>query len=119
MKWVIGGLLLGVGGAIYSGRVPLAWVVYSFALMFVSWGLALFFAYSRSKHHGLLLLGMTFAAAGIAAAAMTEWWPLLAGFAMAWVLRAMGMDPPPEEIAGGPAPESKTQAPPPEGDKKT
>ena len=83
MKWVIGGLLLGVGGAVYSGRVPMSWVVYSFALMFVFWGLALFFAYSRSKHHGLLLLGLTFSAAGIAAAAMTEWWPLVAGFAIA------------------------------------
>ena len=42
MKWVIGGLLLGVGGAVYSGRVPVEWVVYSFAVMFGCWGLALF-----------------------------------------------------------------------------
>ncbi len=94
MKWVIGGLLLGVGGAVYSGRVPMAWVVYSFALMYGCWGLALLFAYTRSKNMGLLLLCVTFLAAAITAAVVTHWWPLLAGFAIAWVLRAMGMDPP-------------------------
>lgn len=97
MKWVFGGFVLAVVGAVYSGRVPVAWVVYSFAVMYGCWGLALFFAYTRSKHHGLLLLGMTFFSAGVLAAILTHWWPLLAGFAIAWVLRAMGMDPPPDE----------------------
>jgi hypothetical protein len=115
MKWVIGGLLLGVGGAVYSGRVPMTWVVYSFAVMYACWGLALFFAYTRRKHAGLLLLGLTFVSAGVLAAVMAHWWPLLAGFAIAWVLRAMGMDPAPEEITGEPA---QSPAPPPEGDKK-
>ena len=98
MKWIIGGALLGVVGAVYSGRVPVAGVVYSFAVMFACWGLALFFAYTRSKHPGLLLLGITFLSAAVLAALLTHWWPLLAGFAIAWVLRAMGMDPPPEEV---------------------
>ena len=112
MKWVIGGLLLGVGGAVYSGRVPVEWVVYSFAVMFGCWGLALFFAYSRTKHPGLLLLGITFISAGILAAMLVHWWPLLAGFALAWALRAMGMDPAPDETTGASA-----QGTPPEGDK--
>jgi hypothetical protein len=113
MKWVIGGLLLGVGGAVYSGRVPLEWVVYSFALMYGCWGLALGFAFTRTKHHGLLLLGITFIASGILAVVMTHWWPLVAGFAVAWVLRAMGMDPPPPPELTGEAP--PTQG----GDKKS
>ena len=98
MKWIIGGALLGVAGAVYSGRVPVVWVVYSFAAMFGCWGLALFFAYTRSKHHGLLLMGITFFSAAVLAAVLTHWWPLLAGFAIAWVLRAMGMDPPLDEV---------------------
>ncbi len=102
MKWIIGGLILAVVASVYSGRVPMAWLVYSFALMYGCWGLALFFAYTRSKHHGLLLLGMTFASAGVLAVMLTHWWPLLAGFAITWVLRAMGMDPPPEEVTGEP-----------------
>ncbi len=114
MKWVIGGLLLGVGGAVYSGRVPLEWVVYSFALMYGCWGLALFFAYTRTKHHGLLLLGITFVTAGVLAGVMKHWWPLLAGFAMAWVLRGMGMDPPPPPELTGEAPTPQADS-----DKKT
>ena len=116
MKWVIGGLVLGVVWAVYSGRVPLMWVVYSFGVMYGCWGLALFFAYTRTKHHGLLLLGITFVSAGVLAAVMTHWWPLVAGFAIAWVLRAMGMDPPPEENAGAQTP---MEAPAPDSDKKT
>ena len=116
MKWVIGGAVLGVVGAVSSGRVPIAWVVYSFALMYGCWGLALFFVYTRSKHHGLLLLGITFVSAGALAAILTHWWPLLAGFGIAWVLRAMGMDPPPNEIAGA---DTGTAAAPPPDDKKS
>ncbi len=116
MKWIVGGLILAVVGAVYKRPELTVWVVYSFAAMFGCWGLALFFAYSRSKHHGLLLLGMTFASAGILAAVITHWWPLVAGFAISWVLRAMGMDPPAEEIAGEP---TQAQDSAPGGDKKT
>lgn len=42
MKWIVGGLILAVVASVVSGRVPVAWVVYSFALMFGCWGLALF-----------------------------------------------------------------------------
>ena len=122
MKWIVGGLILAVVGAVYSGRVPMVWVVYSFAVMFCFWGLALFFAYSRSKHSGLLLLGLTFVSAGVLAVAMTHWWPLVAGFAISWVLRAMGMDPPAEEITGEPTQtqtQTQVQDSAPGGDKKT
>jgi hypothetical protein len=27
MKWIVGGLILAVVGAVYSGRVPMVWVV--------------------------------------------------------------------------------------------
>jgi hypothetical protein len=104
MKWVVGGMLLGVGSAVYYGRVPVMWVVYSFGLMYGCWGLALFFAYTRTKHYGLLMLSITFVSAGVLAAVIQHWWPLIAGFAIAWALRAMGMDPPPEELPGTQAP---------------
>ena len=56
MKWIIGSVLLAVVGAVYSGRVPMIWVVYSFGALFASLGAALMFAYTRNKHHGLLLI---------------------------------------------------------------
>ena len=116
MKWIVGGLILAVVGAVYSGRVPLMWVVYSFGVMYGCWGLALFFAFTRTRHHGLLLLGITFVSAGALAAVMQHWWPLVAGFAISWVLRAMGMDPPLEEITGAQSP-TPTSAP--DSDKKS
>ncbi len=120
MKWLIGAVLLAFLAAVVSGRVPIAWVVYTFAALFISMGLALVFAFSRSKHHGLLLLGICYIASAAAAIALTDWWPLVAGFAIVWVLRAMGMDPGPE--VAQPAQDAQAQSTPPaspEGEKKS
>lgn len=114
MKWVIGGLLLAVGASVYSGRVPVMWVVYCFALLFGAMGLMLFFAFSRNRQKGLLLLGCTYFVAALTAVVLTAWWPLVAGFAIAWVLRAMGLEPEAEVV-----PDAQEQASLPDGDKKT
>ena len=116
MKWIVGGLLLAVVASVVSGRVSPAWVVYCFAGLFASMGLALFYAFSRSKHYGLLLLGCTYVSAALLAVVLTEWWPLVAGFVIAWVLRAMGMDPAPAETMGT---QEQTQASAPDADKKS
>ncbi len=107
MKWIIGGLLLAVVASVASGRVPLGWIVYCFAALFASMGLALFFAFYRSRHYGLLLLGCTYVSAALLAVVLTDWWPLVGGFAVAWVLRAMGVEPPAEPAA----PEAMQAAP--------
>lgn len=117
MKWVLGGLFLAVVASVMSGRVPVSWVVYSFGALFIFMGLALFFAFTRNKHHGLLLLGITYVAAAIAAITLTEWWPLVAGFVIAWVMRAMGIEPTPAELPDAQA-QTPAQVPPPENDKK-
>jgi hypothetical protein len=114
MKWVIGGLILAVVASVYSGRVPVMWVVYCFAVLFGAMGLMLFFAFSRNKHKGLLLLGCAYVAAAVVAVILKEWWPLVAGFAIAWVLRAMGLEPEPEVVT-----DAQEQAASPDGDKKT
>ena len=103
MKWIIGGLLLAVVSVVYKRPELIVWVVYCFAALFASMGLALFFAFYRSRHYGLLLLGCTYVSAALLAVVLTDWWPLVGGFAIAWVLRAMGMEPPAEEIAASPA----------------
>ena len=38
-------------------------------------------------------MGAEYAASAGAAIALTEGWPLLAGFAVAWGVRLMGLDP--------------------------
>ena len=114
MKWIVGSVLLAVVAAIASGRVPILWVVYCFAGLFVSMGLALFFAFFRNKHYGLLVLGITYVAAALGAILTREWWPLVAGFALAWALRAMGMEPAPEEL-----PDAQASLPKGEGEKKS
>jgi hypothetical protein len=114
MKWLIGGLVLGVVWAVASGRVPIVWVVYCFAALFLSMGLAVFFAFARNRHYGLLVMGIAYTAAAILAIVTREWWPLVAGFAVAWALRAMGMEPDPEELPGAQASSSAT-----DGEKKS
>jgi len=96
MQWIVGAVVLAFVAAVVSGRVPVAFVVYTFAALFIFMALALFFAFSRSKKYGLLLIGISYAASAALAIVLTDWWPLVAGFAIAWVLRAMGLDSAPE-----------------------
>lgn len=118
MKWILGGLLLAVVGAVYKRPELMSWVVYCFGALFIFMGFALFFAFSRNKHHGLLLLGITYVTAAAAAIALTQWWPLVAGLAIAWVMRAMGMEPAPGDIPDGQAIIQTPTSPPSEEDKK-
>ena len=83
------------------------WIIYVFAFLFIAMGLAVFYAYSRNKHNGLLLMGATYTASAILALVIMEWWPLVAGFALVWIMRAMGMEP---ELVQ-PKIEAETEAP--------
>jgi hypothetical protein len=89
------------------------WVVYCFAALFSAVGLALIFAFFRRKHHGLLLMGITYVASAILAIVIRQWWPLAGGYALVWGMRAMGLEPPVENVPGLQPP-----APAPEADKK-
>jgi hypothetical protein len=100
MKWMIGAVVLALIGAVVSGRVPVAWVVYTFSALFISMALALFFAFARARHHGLLLMGICYGVSAALAIVLVDWWPLVAGFAIVWVLRAMGLDPTPDPVPG-------------------
>jgi hypothetical protein len=55
--------------------------------------LGLFEAYRASRHIGVLLAGFAYGGAAVVAAGTGSWWPLLAGFATAVVLRLAGLDP--------------------------
>jgi len=68
-------------------------VIYFFAAGFMFMAGALMFAYRRTHHYGLFLIGLTYGVAGILAVIAADWWPLAGGFVLAWVLRMAGLDP--------------------------
>ena len=68
-------------------------VIYIFAASFIFMALALMFTYQRTKHYGVFLLGLTYGASAGLAIVLTHWWPLVAGFVLAWILRLLGLDP--------------------------
>lgn len=68
-------------------------VIYFFAASFVFMAVALTITYRRTRHYGVFLLALTYAASAVLAVVLTHWWPLAAGFALVWVLRFLGLDP--------------------------
>jgi len=70
-------------------------VVYIFSGLFIVLTLALLFAWWRTRQPQLILLATTYGSGAALALLYMEWWPLLAAFALAWVLRLMGLDPVP------------------------
>ena len=70
-------------------------VLYVFAGLFLLLSLTLIFAYYRTRHPGLVLMASTYGTAAVLSVLLMHWWPLVAGFVLAWLLRMMGMDPGP------------------------
>ena len=68
-------------------------IIYIFSASFILMALALLFAYHRTKHYGLFLMGLTYAASAGLALVLMHWWPLVAGFILVWLLRLIGLDP--------------------------
>jgi 4-hydroxybenzoate polyprenyltransferase len=68
-------------------------IIYVFAASFVFMAVALMITYKRTRHYGVFLLGLTYAASAVLAVVLMHWWPLVAGFALVWVLRFLGLDP--------------------------
>ncbi len=67
--------------------------IYIMSGLFILLALALLFAYYRTRQPGLVLMSSTYGSAAILALMLTHWWPLAAGFGLAWVLRLLGLDP--------------------------
>lgn len=70
-------------------------VIYIFSALFILMALAMLFAYYRSRHLGMVLMSITYGASAVLALMLMHWWPLAAGFALAWLLRLIGLDPGP------------------------
>jgi hypothetical protein len=68
-------------------------VVYIVAALYFALALGLLFAYYRGRHTGTALMALAYAGGAGAALARMEWWPLVAAFVIAWLVRFMGLDP--------------------------
>lgn len=86
----------------FSAAAAMTVVIYLFSALFIVLTLALVFAYWRTRQPGLVLMGTTYGSAAALALMLMEWWPLVAGFALAWVVRLMGLDPGPGDKRAAP-----------------
>jgi len=68
-------------------------VIYIFSVLFAVMSVGLFINYYRSRKVGMLLMGLVYGNAAGLALVIMHWWPLIAGFILAWVLRILGFDP--------------------------
>ena len=69
-------------------------VIYVFAGLFLLLALGLLFGYYRTRHPGLVLMASCYGTASVLSVLLMDWWPLVAGFVLAWVLRLLGLEPP-------------------------
>jgi len=78
--------------------------IYVIAALFIVLSIALMFGYRKTQHAGLLLMSIIYGVSALLALWKVHWWPLAAGFALVWLMRLLGMEPPvpkipkPEEI---------------------
>jgi hypothetical protein len=68
-------------------------VIYVIAGLFFLVSMVLFFAHGRTRHPGLLLMGITYGGSAVLAILLMHWWPLVAGFLLVWLLRWLGLEP--------------------------
>ena len=68
-------------------------IIYLFAAAFAFMALALMFTYRRTHDYGVFVLGVAYGVSAALAVALMHWWPLVAGFALVWILRLLGVDP--------------------------
>ena len=72
--------------------------VYIISALFIVLSIALIFGYRRTQHAGLLLMSVVYGVSALLALWKVHWWPLAAGFALVWLMRLLGMEPPTPKI---------------------
>jgi hypothetical protein len=77
------------------------YVIYIFAVIFVLLGAAMFYVFHRERHFGMFLMGLTYTISGLMAIMVAHWWPLIAGFVLVWLLKMLGLEMDPQEVAAG------------------
>jgi hypothetical protein len=68
-------------------------LLYFFASAFIVLGFMMLFAYRRTRRFELVMLSFVYSGSGLVAGYSMQWWPLIAGFVVAWLLKLAGYDP--------------------------
>ena len=71
----------------------MAILIYILAAISILLALGGFAAYAQTKHIGLLLSSIVSISFSVLAIVLVQWWPLVVGFGLNWVLRLLGLDP--------------------------
>ena len=72
-------------------------VIYIIPAVFIVLAVGLLFAYQRERQPGTLLMAVIYGTSAGMAIALVAWVPLVGGFVLAWVVKLMGLDPPPRD----------------------
>lgn len=67
--------------------------IFFVAGLFIVLASAMFYVYYRSRHFGMFILSMTYGVSGLLAITVAHWWPLIAGIALAWMIKLLGLEP--------------------------
>jgi hypothetical protein len=79
-------------------------LLYFLASLFIVMGFMMLFAYWRSRRNDLILMSFVYTSSGLAAGYSLQWWPIVAGFVVVWLLKFAGYDPDkPQASAKSPA----------------
>ena len=81
-------------------------LLYFVASVFIVLGFMMLFAFHRTRRWELVLLSFVYSGSGLAAGYSLQWWPLIAGFIVAWLLKFAGydVDKPQRKRRGGESP---------------
>ncbi|HEY7742959.1 MAG TPA: hypothetical protein VIA19_07920 [Burkholderiales bacterium] len=69
------------------------YLTYAVAGVFIALAFTMLYVFYRSSHFGLFVLGLTYGSSGVLAILLGHWWPLAAGFVLAWLLKWLGLEP--------------------------
>lgn len=67
-------------------------LLYFVSSLFIVLGFLMLFTYRRTKRWEFVLLSFVYSGSGLAAGYSMQWWPLIAGFVTAWLLKFAGYD---------------------------
>jgi len=69
-------------------------VIYVISALFIVLSVALMFGFRRTQHAGLFMMSIIYGVSAALALWKMHWWPLAAGFALVWIMRMLGLEPP-------------------------
>lgn len=69
------------------------YVIYALAIVSIVLAIGGLYSFKLTGHIGMLLSSVVSITFSILAIILVTWWPLVAGFAVNWGLRILGLDP--------------------------